>query len=267
MVFAIVVGVISVWVLEPTKIANSPQSMTILLAGVLLLFVLGALDDLYDLNCNLKILVELSVAAMATFAGWKIEVIQIWPNVLVDLGLFAMPVSVLWIAGVVNAVNIIDGLDGLAASIMIVSSMAIAAIAAVFGHYVIVAFAIVFAGSVIGFLRYNLFPASIFMGDSGSLPLGFLLATLSLAAASVAPGNVYLLLPVLVLAVPLADTTFAILRRLKKRIHPFKADQEHIHHRLVRSGKTQNGTVLLLSGLTFIFGVLAILLMFVPHFF
>ncbi|HOT98425.1 MAG TPA: MraY family glycosyltransferase [bacterium] len=231
-----------------------------LVAGCLVLFLLGSFDDKFDLNCNLKLSVELAVALAVALAGWRFEVLILPGFAEIKLGFFSYPFTMLWIVGVINAVNMVDGLDGLASGIALVVVAVSSGIAALFNNPVVILFAPLLAGALLGFLRYNINPASIFMGDSGSLPLGFLLALLSLRAATISPGRVAVLVPLLLLCLPLTDTTLAIIRRVRRGIHPFHADREHIHHRLVRLGLSQPGAALSMVGLSLIFGILAFLL-------
>jgi len=230
-----------------------------LVAGSFFLFVLGTLDDKFDLNCNVKLFVEFILAILAVAAGWRIEFLLLPGAVELELGFWTYPVSVLWIAVIINAINLIDGLDGLASGIIIVVMFLSAAIAALFGNYFVVFLAILLAGAVLGFLRYNLNPASIFMGDAGSLSLGFLVGCLTMQASEVSDGRIAALIPLLLLGIPITDTLLAIIRRIRRRVHPFHADQEHLHHRLVRLGLSQPGAAMVLIGLSLILGILALL--------
>ena len=231
-----------------------------LVAGSVILFILGSFDDKFDLNCNLKLTVELLVAFGVAHSGWRFETLILPGFAELSLGVFSYPFTILWIVGVINAVNMVDGLDGLAGGIALVVSLACIGIAALFGNQLVIVVAVLLSGAVLGFLRYNINPASIFMGDSGSLPLGFILALLSLRTATMAPGHAAIMVPLLLLGLPLTDTALAIIRRLRRGIHPFHADREHIHHRLVRLGLSQPGAALFMVGLSLIFGILAFLL-------
>lgn len=231
-----------------------------LILGCCILFVLGSLDDKFDLNCNIKLAVELLVAFLVAAAGWRFEVLVLPGFAEIKLGFMAYPFTMLWIVGIINAINMVDGLDGLASGIALVIVGVSMGIAALFNNSPVIVFAALLTGAVCGFLRYNINPATIFMGDSGSLPLGFLISLLSLRAAMISPGHVAILVPLLLLCLPLTDTTLAIIRRVRRGIHPFHADRDHIHHRLVRLGLSQAGAALFMVGLSLIFGVLAFLL-------
>ncbi len=256
---SLALGVALVWLLHPQIFSGFGMQMLVLVLGTFVLFIVGALDDKFDLNCNLKIIIELLTATAAVFAGWKIQVLVLPSALEINLGLLTYPISILWIAGIANAINMIDGLDGLAGGVVIVISLISAAVAALLGNTEIVILAILIAGAASGFLRYNLNPASIFMGDSGSLPLGFILACITVNASAISPGKIAVAVPLLLLAIPVTDTFLAIIRRLRRGIHPFHADQEHIHHRLVGLGLSQTGAALFIVGITVILGTLAFL--------
>ncbi len=230
-----------------------------IVSGAFLIFLVGSLDDKYDLSCNLKLLIELFASLLAVSMGWRIEYIVLPGAIELALGVWSYPLSVLWIVGVANAINLVDGLDGLASGIVIVVAFINIGIALLFQNPLVIVFSLILLGAVFGFLRYNINPASIFMGDSGSLTLGFILACLTLEGASITHGKIALLVPLLLLGVPLTDTVLAIIRRLRRGIHPFHADREHIHHRLVYLGLSQSGAAFLMIGLSFLLGLVAFL--------
>lgn len=258
--FAFCIGAIVLYFLQPELFRGNNGPFFSLLSGAFVLFVMGSFDDKFELGCNLKLLVELAVATLVYFFGWRFEILVLPGFGDIALGWFSYPMTVLWIVGVANAINMVDGLDGLAGGIAIVVALICLGIAGLYHNTLVIALSVLLAGSVTGFLRYNLNPATIFMGDSGSLPLGFLIACITLSAASVAPGKVAVLVPALLLCLPLTDTTLAIIRRVRRGIHPFHADKEHIHHRLVRLGLSQAGAAMFMVGLSLIFGILAYLL-------
>jgi UDP-GlcNAc:undecaprenyl-phosphate/decaprenyl-phosphate GlcNAc-1-phosphate transferase len=245
--------------LFPEQVQPFKPALASLLLGSIALMVMGALDDKYDLNCNLKLFIEISVALAAALSGWRIDV-AVLPGVELNLSLWSYPLTVLWIVGVTNAINMVDGLDGLAGGISLVISSIAMAVAALYGNSLTLVVAALMMGSMAGFLRYNVHPARIFMGDSGSLPLGFTLACMSLQSTMTLPGHVAMAVPVLMLALPLTDTLLAITRRLRRGIHPFHADREHIHHRLVKLGMSHGGAAMFMVGLSVIFAVLAFLM-------
>jgi len=255
--FVFAAMLVALWL--PQEWNNFQPAWISLLLGVLTLAVMGAWDDKFDLNCNLKLMIEILVASLAVWAGWRIDV-AVLPGLDLNLGLWSYPVTVLWIVGVTNAVNMVDGLDGLAGGMSLVISAMAMAVAALYGNMLTLLVAPLLMGAVAGFLRFNLHPAKIFMGDSGSLPLGFTLACLSLQATMSVPGHVAVAVPLLMLALPITDTALAITRRVRRGIHPFHADREHIHHRLVRLGMSHAGAAMFMVGLSAIFAVLAFLM-------
>jgi UDP-GlcNAc:undecaprenyl-phosphate/decaprenyl-phosphate GlcNAc-1-phosphate transferase len=256
---AFLIGLALFYVIKPELFVQNFRLLLSLAAGVAALFFMGAIDDKADLNCNLKLTVEILVALFAVSMGWKIDVLLLPASQEIPLGIFAYPFSVLWIVGVANSFNMIDGLDGLAAGIATAVLLSSMAISALFGGVLVPVIAIILAGAVIGFLRYNINPASIFMGDSGSLSLGFALACITMNSATVEAGKTVFLIPLLLLGLPLTDTTLAIFRRWRRGIHPFHADREHVHHRLVNLGLSQSGSALTLVGLSVILGIMAYL--------
>lgn len=257
---AFVAGMILFAVLNRAEFLANVGALTSLTVGAMILFLLGAFDDKADLNCNLKLFIEIAAASLAVVYGWRIETLILPASFRLELGVFSYPLSVLWIVGVTNAFNMIDGLDGLAAGIAVVALICSLAIAALFGNLLLLPIIFVLLGATIGFLRYNFNPASIFMGDSGSLSLGFLLACITLSTAATGSGTSAALIPLLLLGLPLTDTSLAIIRRARRGIHPFHADREHIHHRLVGLGLTHSGAAAAMVGLSFILGLMAYLI-------
>ncbi|MBD3374436.1 undecaprenyl/decaprenyl-phosphate alpha-N-acetylglucosaminyl 1-phosphate transferase [candidate division KSB1 bacterium] len=254
-----VLGIFLVQLYSPARLQEQWLPFVILIVSSMAIFVLGTFDDKLDLGCNLKLFVEILAAVSFAVWGWRVEVIILPGLETIPLGWTSYPLTVLWIVGLTNAINLIDGLDGLASGIIIIGSLINMAIAALFGNIFFVWLSLGLAGAVIGFLRYNINPASIFMGDSGSLSLGFIFAGLSVGAASLGNGQVAIVVPLLLMALPLTDTFWAIIRRVRKGIHPFRADRQHIHHRLVNLGLSQGGAAMIMVGLSFLMGVLAFL--------
>ena len=179
-----------------------------------------------------------------------------------QLGILSYPITLLWIVGISNAVNFIDGVDGLAGSVITVSSITLAliAISVTPAQPITALIGFILAGSMLAFLTFNFNPAKIFMGDSGALFSGFLLATLSISGV-MKGATLAIMLPFMVLAVPIMDITYSSLRRILKGKSPFVADAEHIHHKLLHAGFSQKNTVLILTTVAIIAGALASLLM------
>ncbi len=235
-----------------------------LLSGILLgsslMFLLGLVDDVYNLDAKFKLFIQLSIATIVYLLGVKIHSIPFLGGV--DLGFWSYPITLLWIVGISNAVNFIDGVDGLAGSVITVNSITLAIIAICMtpSNPIVALIGFILAGAMLAFLTYNFNPAKIFMGDSGALFSGFLLATISIVGVMKA-ATLTLLLPFVVLAVPILDIVFSSTRRICKGKSPFVADAEHIHHKLLHAGFSQKKTVLILTSVAIIAGAIASLIM------
>jgi UDP-GlcNAc:undecaprenyl-phosphate GlcNAc-1-phosphate transferase len=181
-------------------------------------------------------------------------------NGILSIGFWGIPLTLLWVVGITNAMNLIDGLDGLAAGVTAISCLALFFVALRTHQLGAAVLILALGGAVLGFLRYNFFPASIFLGDSGSMVLGFILATASVIGVLKTTLVVALFIPVLILGVPIFDTLFAIGRRLKERRHPFEADNRHIHHMLLRAGFNQREAVLSIYIVCFLLSFIALIM-------
>lgn len=233
-------------------------SIAILLGG-LVIIITGFIDDKYGLRAKTKLLgqiiasiVVLSVGLQDTlsnslFGGnpWYIE----W---------FIMLIVFFWIVGVTNAVNLIDGLDGLAAGVSIIALCAILCISLLTGNGFVTFYCLILLGSTLAFLIFNFHPAKIYMGDTGSLFLGFNLATLTMAEFDNTT-FIPFVIPALILGVPIIDTLFAIIRRLLNKRKIFSADKNHLHHCLLRLGLTQRKAVLIIYGISILFAISAMI--------
>ena len=219
-------------------IGGEMAGISCLLAGLTLLCLLGVLDDVFRLPAGGKLIVQLLVASVAVSGGQGIEAISLWGRSLV-LGSWSAPISVLWLVVCVNAHNMIDGLDGLAAGISTIEAFLVSVLLALQGNGTLSGVALVLCGAGLGFLPYNRHPARVFMGDTGSQLLGFVLGYLTLAIDQRAAGDLGALVPLFVLAVPLSDLVFAVVRRVARGENPFAADRGHWHHRLSDAGLSQ----------------------------
>ncbi len=232
--------------------------MSGVLLGSSLMFFLGLIDDIYGLNAKFKLLIQLSIATIVYLLGVQINSIPFFGGI--DLGLLSYPITLLWIVGISNAVNFIDGVDGLAGSVVTVNAITLAILAITLSppNPISALIGFILAGAMLAFLTFNFNPAKIFMGDSGSLFAGFLLATISITGV-MKVATISILLPFIVLAVPIIDITYASLRRICKGQSPFVADAEHIHHKLLHAGFSQKKTVTILTSVAIISGGLACL--------
>jgi UDP-GlcNAc:undecaprenyl-phosphate GlcNAc-1-phosphate transferase len=181
-----------------------------------------------------------------------------------DLGWVGYPLTILWVAVLANLVNLIDGMDSLAAGIVSIAALSFAVLAASFGRSNAAVLAAIICGATLAFLRHNYHPAKIFMGDSGALALGFLLATVSVEGVLKTAATIALVAPLLVMAVPILDTSFVVLKRLKYRRPPWDPDQNHFYHRFMRIGLSQRRTAAYLHLWALLLAAWAVMLRFVP---
>lgn len=215
----------------------------ILLSGTLLL-IIGIVDDIKGVSAFTKLLFQIVAASIAIYFGVKIEFITNPLNGIIPLGTLAVPITILWIVGITNAINLVDGLDGLASGIAAISGVTLFIVALITGQPGAAMLMIALAGVSLGFLRYNFNPAKIFLGDSGSLFLGYILATSAVLGVLKSALVIALIVPVLIFGFPIMDTAFAILRRLKRGQHIFEADKRHIHHSLLEAGLSHREAVM-----------------------
>lgn len=217
------------------------------LLGTVLIFLVGAVDDVVDLNPKAKMLGQIVAACVVAGSGLLFSSIH---NPIgegyIEFGWVAYPLTVFYLVAFANVINLIDGLDGLAAGITGISAITILLFAVLTGRFDAALFSVILVGVCAGFLKSNFFPASIFMGDSGALLLGFSLGVVSLFAVARSALFVSLLVPILAAGVPILDTFFTIVRRKREHRPIDEADKGHIHHRLMRAGLSQRATVLIM---------------------
>lgn len=236
------------------------------LAGAAIIAVMGVIDDCKNLPAKLKFVIQIIAALVVVFAGdIKIDVFTN-PNFLSDNPYWVLPewlsvtLTVIWIVFITNAVNFIDGLDGLAAGVSAIMSISLVFISIRVGEYPIAILGIALMGSCFGFLPFNFNPAKIFMGDTGSTFLGFMLATLSIQGVFKSYAVISFAVPLLILGLPLFDALFAMIRRILRGQSPMTADRGHLHHRLVDMGFSQKQTVFILYAISGVLGITAVLL-------
>lgn len=248
------------------EIYQQPGRVVALLGGGLIILALGVFDDLRGAKAWQKLIVQVPVAVLAWWAGIRIGGTAPPGSGLIEFPtLLSLVVTVAWIVVVVNAINLIDGLDGLASGVALQALIVVALCAWHRESAALALFAICLAGSVGGFLVHNFHPASIFMGDSGSMLLGYVLAISTVWASQKAATMVGVVLPVVVLGLPLIDTSMAIWRRFARRVSILSGDLDHIHHRLLGLGWGQRRSVLALYGVSLFFNLLSIALIYVPN--
>jgi UDP-GlcNAc:undecaprenyl-phosphate GlcNAc-1-phosphate transferase len=236
------------------------------LAGVLiggaLIYLVGVYDDIKDMNAIVKFICQIACASVAFLFGIRIPAINVLGLNFADDSVsgivLSYVVTILWIVIITNTINLIDGLDGLAGGVAAISSLSIAYAAYIHGQYVVTLAMVAVAGAAVGFLPFNFYPAKIFMGDSGALFLGFMLATISVIGPAKGATIVAIIVPVLVLGMPLFDIIFAVFRRVSKGRPIFGADKGHFHHQLAYMGMGQRRAVLTTYGISAVMGLAAI---------
>ena len=236
-----------------------PNRVPAILVGVAVLAVVGIIDDIGGMRARIKLVAQLAAATLTWLLGLQIALLH-FPWGTIDVGILSLPLTVLWVVGVINAVNLIDGLDGLASGVVLTVLGAFVVVAAGDGVDPALIVSAACAGAAVGFLAYNLHPAEIIMGDTGSMFLGFVVAAVAIAITQdgLTPASPWV--PIVALALPIADTLFAIVRRKARGESVFVADRGHIHHQLLNLGMGQRDAMLLLTAASAAFGVLAILL-------
>jgi UDP-GlcNAc:undecaprenyl-phosphate GlcNAc-1-phosphate transferase len=215
-----------------------------LLAGGAIILALGIYDDCRGSVAWLKLLIQLFAAVVLISYGCKVSIITNPFSDHFNLGFLSVPITIVWVIGVTNAINLIDGLDGLAAGVTSIILLTLFLVAYYRGHHVTIVLTLALGGSTLGFLRYNFNPAKIFMGDSGSLFLGFALAAIAVEGSQKSATAVAFLIPIIAMGLPLMDTLLAMGRRVTQKRNPFRADNGHLHHRLLTRGLSHKKAVL-----------------------
>lgn len=238
--------------------------VTGLLVGSVIIAVMGGVDDIVSLNPWVKLAGQIVAALVAIRCGLVFDVISN-PNIFaeetyIEIGWLSIPLTMLWIVGCTNAVNLIDGLDGLAVGVSAISSLTMLIVSLFVSEPVVSIILAALTGACLGFMPYNLNPAKIFMGDVGSQLLGFVLSTASIMGLFKLHAIITFFVPLLALALPLADTIFAFFRRILHGQSPFKADKGHFHHRLLAMGLNQKQVVAVLYGISAVLGLMAVLM-------
>lgn len=236
---------------------HTKQFMGFILGGIIIV-ILGMLDDIYELSAKFKLFFQLIVACIVVGTGTKIDVIM-WPF-WQYLKPFASIVTVIWIMGLINAVNLIDGVDGLAAGVTSIAALCLAILCIISGSQVAVVLTAALAGSCLGFLPRNFSPAEIYMGDTGSTFLGYVLAVSSCIGVYKGYALLSIVISVLAMALPILDTLFAMIRRAVNHKPIMGADRGHLHHRLIDSGYSHTQAVVILYLLSFLSATTAVLI-------
>jgi UDP-GlcNAc:undecaprenyl-phosphate GlcNAc-1-phosphate transferase len=236
--------------------------------GATLIVLLGIVDDIRGIPPRIKLAGQVLAAVAVIPFGIRVDFITSpFGSDIFYLGLLGIPVTVAWLVAVTNAVNLIDGLDGLAGGVSCIASLTMAAVALTqfmilkdAGQLEIVTLSLILAASVLGFLKYNFYPASIFLGDSGSMLLGFSLGVISVMGLTKSATAISVIIPVVVMGIPLLDTVFAILRRYQEHRPITQPDREHLHHQLLARGFSQRQAVLLIYAISVLMGASAVVM-------
>ncbi len=234
----------------------------ILLAAGVIILLLGMVDDIVDLSPKLKFIIQMVPALMVIISN--ADLINIFINNQLKsfdlLGYLLYPILILWIVGVTNSINLIDGLDGLACGVSIITLITFFILGLKQNFESLNLVSIALTGSLLAFLRFNFYPAKIFLGDSGSTFSGFMLASLGALWVLKSQNAISIFVPLIVLALPIFDTLFAIYRRYRSRQPIFQADKKHLHHRLLNRGISHKNVVLILWGITALCSIIALIL-------
>lgn len=257
---AFMVGMLAVFV-QMRPEGEALREIIGLLLGGSLIVLLGLVDDYKNLPAKVKLLGQIIAAAVLVIGfDVRIDFISDPFGDYLYLEWFAVPATIFWIVGITNTVNLIDGLDGLAAGVSTIASITIFLVALEKSFLLVAVLTAVLAGAAAGFLYYNFNPARIFMGDTGSMFLGFMLSGISVIGAVKSAATIALIVPMLALGIPIMDTTFAIVRRYRGGVPIFKPDKGHLHHRLLALGFTQRQAVLLMYVISALLGLSAVAL-------
>ena len=231
----------------------------ILLGGTWIVIV-GVLDDKYSLPARVKLAGQVIAAVILVAFDVKIEWLNNPFGGYFYLEYLSIPFTVFWVISFINVVNLIDGLDGLAAGVSGIASITVILVAVHQGYFPVATLTAALAGGIIGFIHYNFNPATIFMGDTGSMFIGYMLAAISIFGAVKSAATIALLVPAIALGLPIMDTAFAILRRYSNGRPIFQPDKGHLHHRLLAMGLSQRQAVLLMYGISIVLCLAAFVL-------
>ncbi len=254
-IFASVILVILIFLPLEKEIISMIIGGTVIVMG-------GIIDDLKELNPKTKFMFQVVAGLILIFGDVKVDfVTNPFTNnsSLIYLNWLSIPITLFWVVGITNTLNFIDGLDGLSAGVAMISSITLMIVASKFSDTSAIILSAAIAGACLGFLPFNFNPAKIFMGDTGALFLGFMLAAITIEGVMKSVATIAIVAPILILSVPIFDTTFAIFRRLLNGQSISAADKGHLHHRLLNRGYSQKKSVLILYGMSASFGLIAIL--------
>ncbi|HKR84186.1 MAG TPA: MraY family glycosyltransferase [Terriglobales bacterium] len=258
---AILLGLSVQQFLQPTSALPTLYPLLTILPPALLIFLLGIYDDVRTVGPYLKFGVQALAGAMLFAGGLRISDIPLLFGTHQFAWFVGLPLTIFWVMAITNAFNLIDGLDGLAAGSALFSTMVMFVVAALGGMSLVSLVTLALAGAILGFLRYNFNPATIFLGDCGSLFVGFLLSALALQGAQKAPTIIAVAIPLVSFGLPILETVLSIARRFISGRPVFTADREHIHHKLLEHGWSHRQVVIILYGVSAVFALLSLFLL------
>lgn len=246
LLFLFVFSVAGKSIFSVNSIKTTKYITGLIICGTIIL-IIGLIDDKKVIPAKVKFLFQIGIALILYYFGFSIDYINLPGEKIFYLNkAMSLGISLLWIVGLTNALNFLDGLDGLLAGITVISSVSFAILTASQGQLMVTIFMLILAGSALGFLKYNFHPAKIFLGDAGSLFIGLMLSSLSIMGAFKVTATLVFVVPIIIMGIPIFDTTYAVTRRMVKGQSVFKADKGHFHHKLLDMGLSQTKVVLTL---------------------
>jgi len=244
------------YIFKDTEVSANLKFLSL---GSFLITTLGVIDDKYRLTAYHKLVAQLLIIILMYYNGFKIEYLTNPFSSEIELNFLGLPITIVWYLLIINAMNLIDGIDGMSSGIALIVNLTLFLISLKYGNKYLVFLSAVNIGSYAAFLKYNFFPAKIFMGDAGSLLIGFNIASITILSNSQYKGitTMTLLVPLISLFVPLIDTVMAIIRRIRKKKNIFSADKEHFHHKMLEFGFKQSTIAVISYFITFMFALAA----------
>ncbi len=246
------------FVISTLVFCDLSRELVAIYLGGLVIVTVGVIDDTYSINAWIKLLAQIGVAFIAVSQGIVVEFINFF-GTYISFGAFSVPITIIWIVGLTNAINLIDGLDGLACGVSAICSTSLLLVMLLKGEFFVALLTAVVVGACIGFLPFNSNPAKIFMGDTGSLFLGYTMAVISVSGVFKLHTVVSFMIPLSIFGLPICDTALAFTRRILHGKSPFTADRGHLHHKLIDMGFNQKQSVRILYAVCGILGTSALL--------
>lgn len=253
-------GIFTLILLNPGFLRSDFSSIATLFISSTLMLILGIYDDFQGANALLKFIVQIVISLLIIHSGFLLRGIFIRGLINIEFGTFSIPLTLLWLVGITNAVNLIDGLDGLASGVVGIVLFFMFIFGLLLKDNFIIYISLSLGGACFAFLKYNFYPAKIFMGDTGSLFLGLIVACLGIYQPSAHLNNPYFIPTVIVFLLPILDTFFAVARRILRCKNIFSGDSSHIHHYFLKKGFSQSQTAIMFYIITFVLGVISLFL-------